>query len=46
MPLAGGLLPRSTRAVSSALSERLADGLDAVDTAVAAVTTRLRLRRT
>ena len=40
------LLPRSTRAVSSALSEKLADGLDAVDTAVAAVTTRLRLRRT
>jgi len=40
------LLPRSTRAVSSALSERLADALDAVDTALAAVTSRLRLRRT
>ena len=40
------LLPRSTRAVATALSERLADALDAVDNAVAAVTTRLRLRRT
>jgi len=40
------LLPRSTRAVASALSERLADALDAVDTALAAVTSRLRLRRT
>lgn len=39
------LLPRSTRAVSGALSERLADGLDAIDSAVAAVTGRLRLRR-
>ena len=40
------LLPRSTRAVATALSERLADALDAVDNAVAAVTSRLRLRRT
>jgi hypothetical protein len=40
------LLPRSTRAVSSALSERLADGLDAMDNLAARVTTRLRLRRT
>ena len=40
------LLPRSTRAVAAAVSERFADGLDAIDAAVAAVTTRLRLRRT
>ena len=40
------LLPRSTRAVTTALAERMADGLDAVDNAVAAVTSRLRLRRT
>jgi transglutaminase-like putative cysteine protease len=39
------LLPRSTRAVSVAASERLADGLDAIDAAVSTVTTRLRLRR-
>ena len=40
------LLPRSTRAVSTALSEKTADALDAVDRAVARVTLRLRLRRT
>ena len=40
------LLPRSTSAVAAATSERLADGLDAIDNAVSAVTTRLRLRRT
>ena len=40
------LLPRSTRSVATALSERLADALDAVDNAVASVTSRLRLRRT
>jgi hypothetical protein len=40
------LLPRSTAAVAAALSERMADGLDAIDAAVGAVTTRLRLRRT
>ena len=40
------LLPRSTSAVAAAASERLADGLDAIDNAVSAVTTRLRLRRT
>ncbi len=40
------LLPRSTAAVAAAFSERLADGLDAIDTGVGAVTTRLRLRRT
>jgi transglutaminase-like putative cysteine protease len=40
------LLPRSTRSVATTLSERLADVLDAVDNAVAAVTSRLRLRRT
>lgn len=39
------LLPRSTRAVASALSERLADGLDALDAAFAAATSRLRVRR-
>ena len=39
------LLPRSTRKVATALSEKLADGLDAVDLAVAAVTRRLHLRR-
>lgn len=39
------LLPRSTRAVSSALSERIADGLDALDAGVAAVTSRLSPRR-
>ena len=39
------LLPRSTRAVSRALAERLADGLDALDAAVAGVTSRLRPRR-
>jgi transglutaminase-like putative cysteine protease len=39
------LLPRSTRAVSDALGERVADGLDAVDAAVASVTGRLKLRR-
>jgi hypothetical protein len=39
------LLPRSTRAVSALLGERLADALDAVDAAVASVTGRLRLRR-
>jgi hypothetical protein len=36
------LLPRSTRSVSTAISERFADGLDAVDLALAAVTRRLR----
>jgi hypothetical protein len=40
------LLPRSTRAVSTALSEKTADALDAVDAAVARITVRLRLRRT
>jgi transglutaminase-like putative cysteine protease/uncharacterized membrane protein YhaH (DUF805 family) len=40
------LLPRSAAAVAASLSERLADGLDAIDTAVGAVTSRLRLRRT
>ena len=40
------LLPRSTRAVSTALSEKTADALDAVDGAMARVTLRLRLRRT
>jgi transglutaminase-like putative cysteine protease len=40
------LLPRSTRAVSTALSEKTADALDAVDRAVARVTLRLHLRRT
>jgi hypothetical protein len=35
------LLPRSTWAVASALGERLADGLDAIDTAVAATGQRL-----
>lgn len=39
------LLPRSTRAVSSALSEKLADLLDGIDAGVAAVTRRLRPRR-
>jgi hypothetical protein len=39
------LLPRSTRAVSSALAERFADGLDAVDAAAASVTGRLKPRR-
>lgn len=39
------LLPRSTRAVSTALSERLADSLDALDNALAAVTARLGPRR-
>jgi len=39
------LLPRSTRAVSRALSERMADGFDAFDTAVAAVSSRVRPRR-
>jgi transglutaminase-like putative cysteine protease len=38
------LLPRSTRAVATALSERTADGLDAIDAGVAAVGERLRLR--
>jgi len=40
------LLPRSTRAVAAALGERFADGLDAVDAAMAAVSDRLsgRLR--
>jgi transglutaminase-like putative cysteine protease len=38
------LLPRSTRAVSAAMGERLADGLDAVDAGVASVTGRLKLR--
>jgi transglutaminase-like putative cysteine protease len=40
------LLPRSTRAVSSALSEKTADALDGVDAVVARITLRLRLRRT
>jgi hypothetical protein len=40
------LLPRSTRAVSTALAEKTADALDAVDRGVARVTLRLRLRRT
>jgi hypothetical protein len=40
------LLPRSTRAVSTALAEKTADALDAVDRAVASITLRLRLRRT
>lgn len=40
------LLPRSTRTVATALSEKLADALDAVDLGVAAVTRRLHLRRT
>jgi hypothetical protein len=31
--------------VSSALAERLADALDALDAAVATMTSRLRLRR-
>jgi transglutaminase-like putative cysteine protease len=39
------LLPRSTRAVSSALGDRFADGLDAMDATVASVTGRLRPRR-
>ncbi len=39
------LLPRSTRSVASGISEKLADVLDAVDAASAAVGTRLRLRR-
>jgi transglutaminase-like putative cysteine protease len=39
------LLPRSTRTVATGLSEKLADALDAVDLGVAAVTRRLRLRR-
>jgi hypothetical protein len=38
------LRPRSTRAVATALSERTADGLDAIDAGVAAVGERLRLR--
>ncbi len=38
------LLPRSTRAVATAMSERTADGLDAIDAGMAAVTDRLRLR--
>jgi transglutaminase-like putative cysteine protease len=36
------LLPRSTQAVSRAMGERFADGLDAVDAAVASVTGRLK----
>jgi transglutaminase-like putative cysteine protease len=40
------LLPRSTRAVSTALAEKTADALDAVDRGVARVTLRMRLRRT
>lgn len=39
------LLPRSTRQVAAAAAERVADGLDAVDTAVSGVGTRLRPRR-
>jgi hypothetical protein len=39
------LLPRSTRKVATALSEKFADALDAVDLGVAAVTRRLHLRR-
>jgi transglutaminase-like putative cysteine protease/uncharacterized membrane protein YhaH (DUF805 family) len=39
------LLPRSTGVVATAVSERLADGLDAFDRGVATATTRLRLRR-
>lgn len=38
------LLPRSTRAVSTAISEKAADGLDAIDAGMAAVGDRLRLR--
>ena len=40
------LLPRSTRSVAAALGERFADGLDAVDAAMAAISDRLagRLR--
>ncbi len=38
-------LPRSTRVVASGVGERLADLLDGVDSAVAALGTRLRLRR-
>jgi transglutaminase-like putative cysteine protease len=40
------LLPRSTRTVAAGVSEKLADLLDGVDAAFAAVGTRLRLRRT
>ena len=40
------LLPRSTRTVATALSEKFADALDAVDRGVAAGHPRLRLRRT
>jgi transglutaminase-like putative cysteine protease len=40
------LLPRSARAVSTAVAERIADGLDAVDAGLAGVSNRLRLRRT
>jgi transglutaminase-like putative cysteine protease len=39
------LLPRSTRKVATAISEKFADALDAVDLGVAAVTRRLHLRR-
>jgi transglutaminase-like putative cysteine protease len=39
------LLPRSTRSVAIALSERVADGFDVLDGAVTAVTRRRRLRR-
>ena len=38
------LLPRSTRSVAHGLAERLADGLDALDSATAAVGSWLRLR--
>ncbi len=39
------LVPRSTRSVATALADRFADGLDALDTGWAALGTRLRLRR-
>ncbi len=39
------LLPRSARTVSTGLGERVADLLDGVDATFAAVSTRLRLRR-
>jgi transglutaminase-like putative cysteine protease len=39
-------LPRSTRAVAARIGDLFADGLDAVDNLVTAVTTRRRLRRT